>query len=190
MFKLRVNSWAMLMATLEQQARDLLEQIGIEGAQTFLAGELVKLSNLIGKSQEYDRLLHVLDLLPARWSGMEFSASALAMDLNDLLESCKISKVAIKTHIKEFIQDELIQDEQPIKDERTITISGTYYICGHCRNGFDGPKRANSLQPPEGISHEAWAAAFNIIDRACLINETALVTSIAKEFQKELHSLA
>ena len=36
------------MTTLEQQARDLLERIGVEDAQSFTAGDLVELANLIG----------------------------------------------------------------------------------------------------------------------------------------------
>jgi hypothetical protein len=35
--------------TLEQQARDLLERAGIEGAQQLSAGDVVELANLIGK---------------------------------------------------------------------------------------------------------------------------------------------
>ena len=39
------------MTTLEQSARDLLERMGVEGAQNFSAGELVELANLIAESR-------------------------------------------------------------------------------------------------------------------------------------------
>ena len=35
--------------TLEQQARDLLERAGIENAQSFTAGDLVEIANLLGR---------------------------------------------------------------------------------------------------------------------------------------------
>lgn len=37
------------MITLEQQARDLLERMCIEGAQSFSAGEVVELANMIAE---------------------------------------------------------------------------------------------------------------------------------------------
>jgi hypothetical protein len=39
-----------VMTTLEQQARDLLERIGVEDAQSFTAGDLVELANIIGQA--------------------------------------------------------------------------------------------------------------------------------------------
>ena len=39
-----------MATTLEQQARDLLERIGIENAQAFSSGDLVELANLISKA--------------------------------------------------------------------------------------------------------------------------------------------
>lgn len=41
----------------EQQARDLLERCGVEDAQSFTAGDVVELANLIAKSEEYRRQL-------------------------------------------------------------------------------------------------------------------------------------
>lgn len=41
------------MATAEQEARDMLERIGVENAQEFSAGDLVELANLIAHA---DRL--------------------------------------------------------------------------------------------------------------------------------------
>ena len=35
----------------EQQARDMLERIGVENAQSFTAGDLVELANLISESK-------------------------------------------------------------------------------------------------------------------------------------------
>lgn len=37
--------------TAEQQARDMLERIGVDGAQSFTAGDLVELANLLNFSQ-------------------------------------------------------------------------------------------------------------------------------------------
>lgn len=37
--------------TAEQQARDMLERMGVDGAQNFSAGELVELANLIAAVQ-------------------------------------------------------------------------------------------------------------------------------------------
>lgn len=48
------------MDSLEQQARDMLERMGIEDAQSFTAGDVVELANLIGergtrsKAKKYD----------------------------------------------------------------------------------------------------------------------------------------
>ena len=39
--------------TIEQQARDLLERMGVENAQSFTAGELVELANLISEKASY-----------------------------------------------------------------------------------------------------------------------------------------
>jgi hypothetical protein len=38
------------MSTAEQQARDLLERMGIAGAQSFSAGDLIELANLIARA--------------------------------------------------------------------------------------------------------------------------------------------
>jgi len=38
--------------TVEQKARELLERMGVEGAQQFSSGELVELANLINKSSQ------------------------------------------------------------------------------------------------------------------------------------------
>jgi hypothetical protein len=40
----------------EQQARDLLEQYGLEDAQSMTAGDLVELANLIGDAHAYRRM--------------------------------------------------------------------------------------------------------------------------------------
>ena len=37
--------------TAEQQARDMLERIGVDGAQSFTAGDIVELANLLNFSQ-------------------------------------------------------------------------------------------------------------------------------------------
>lgn len=37
--------------TAEQQARDMLKRMGVDGAQNFSAGELVELANLIAAAQ-------------------------------------------------------------------------------------------------------------------------------------------
>jgi len=43
--------------TAEQKARDMLERIGVEGAQRFTAGDLVELANLIAdRDAEIERL--------------------------------------------------------------------------------------------------------------------------------------
>ena len=51
--------------TVEQQARDMLERIGVQNAQNFSAGELAELANLIYEneifSHELDRLRSTLD---------------------------------------------------------------------------------------------------------------------------------
>jgi hypothetical protein len=39
--------------TAEQQARDLLEQYGLEGAQSMTAGDVVELANLIADANVY-----------------------------------------------------------------------------------------------------------------------------------------
>lgn len=43
--------------SIEQQARDLLERMGIEGAQSFSSGDLVELANLIDESNTFRRSL-------------------------------------------------------------------------------------------------------------------------------------
>jgi hypothetical protein len=42
--------------TPEQQARDLLEDYGLENAQSFSAGDVVELANLIADARAYRRL--------------------------------------------------------------------------------------------------------------------------------------
>lgn len=39
------------MKTLEQQARELLERIGVDGVEKYTSGDLVELANLIGEKQ-------------------------------------------------------------------------------------------------------------------------------------------
>ncbi len=39
--------------SVEQQARDLLERMGIEGAQSFSSGDLVELANLIAEVRDW-----------------------------------------------------------------------------------------------------------------------------------------
>jgi len=41
----------------EQQARDLLERCGVEDAQSFSAGDVVELANLIAETNRYRRQL-------------------------------------------------------------------------------------------------------------------------------------
>ena len=41
------------MKSAEQQARDLLEQCGVEDAQSFSAGDVVALANLIAEAHRY-----------------------------------------------------------------------------------------------------------------------------------------
>lgn len=41
--------------TPEQEARDMLERMGVEGAQDFTAGDLVELANLIAEVNELRR---------------------------------------------------------------------------------------------------------------------------------------
>lgn len=45
------------MASAEQQARDLLERMEIEGAQSFSAGELVELANVIADAEQYRKTM-------------------------------------------------------------------------------------------------------------------------------------
>lgn len=42
--------------TPEQQARDILERMGMEGAQNFSAGELVELANIISDANQWRKL--------------------------------------------------------------------------------------------------------------------------------------
>lgn len=42
----------------EQQARDLLERCGVEDAQSFSAGDVVELANLIAKVHELEAVRH------------------------------------------------------------------------------------------------------------------------------------
>lgn len=44
--------------TAEQEARDILERMGMEGAQSFSAGDVIELANLIA---ERDRLRDLLN---------------------------------------------------------------------------------------------------------------------------------
>jgi len=44
--------------TEEQKARDMLERMGVENAQSFSAGELVELANLIGEKSTLDMRYH------------------------------------------------------------------------------------------------------------------------------------
>jgi hypothetical protein len=48
------------MKTAEQQARDILERMDIEGAQTFTAGDVAELSKII---RERDHLVAVIDYI-------------------------------------------------------------------------------------------------------------------------------
>jgi hypothetical protein len=48
----------------EQQARDLLERLEVDGAQAYSAGKLVELANLIADANAYRRLKKGYD--PAR----------------------------------------------------------------------------------------------------------------------------
>lgn len=73
-----------------------------------------------------------------------------------------------------------------MKDERSVTIQGTYFICGKCRNGHDHVSsggRANRVTPPAGISEQAWRAALDAVDRASLIDDAFIVAMIAESFQ-------
>lgn len=54
--------------TAEQQARDMLERIGVEGAQSFSAGDLVELANLIA---ERNHLSAVVEYIGVSASGGE-----------------------------------------------------------------------------------------------------------------------
>ena len=44
------------MDTLEQQARDLLDRLGVDDAQSWSAGDIVELANLMGCQQEIEAL--------------------------------------------------------------------------------------------------------------------------------------
>lgn len=46
----------MMNESAEQQARDLLERCGVEEAQSFSAGDLVELANLIAELNSYRRV--------------------------------------------------------------------------------------------------------------------------------------
>ncbi|MCK6433380.1 MAG: hypothetical protein HUU30_17630 [Burkholderiaceae bacterium] len=54
--------------TAEQQARDMLERMGVEGAQNFSAGDLVELANLIA---ERNHLATVVEFIGTAESGGE-----------------------------------------------------------------------------------------------------------------------
>lgn len=43
--------------TAEQQARDMLERMGIENAQLFTSGDLVELANLIDQNNEWKSIV-------------------------------------------------------------------------------------------------------------------------------------
>lgn len=43
----------------EQQARDLLERYGLEDAQSFSAGDIVELANLIADAHAYRRCIGI-----------------------------------------------------------------------------------------------------------------------------------
>lgn len=53
------------MKSVEQQARDLLEQCGVEDAQSFSAGDVVALANFIN---EHHGLIHRIRALVATWA--------------------------------------------------------------------------------------------------------------------------
>ncbi len=55
-----VDHQILTATTAEQKARDLLERLGVENAQSYSAGDLVELANLIA---ERDHLLKVLELI-------------------------------------------------------------------------------------------------------------------------------
>lgn len=55
------------MTTAEQKARDMLERMGVEGAQRFSAGDLVELANLIS---ERDHLAAVIDTIGTADGGL------------------------------------------------------------------------------------------------------------------------
>lgn len=48
------------MTSIEQQARDLLDRMEVDGAQNFSSGELVELANLISEHHEDVRIIQAL----------------------------------------------------------------------------------------------------------------------------------
>lgn len=61
----RVPRPATTNQTPEQAARDLLERIGVEDAQTFTAGDVVELANLISELRQWRELGAELERLAA-----------------------------------------------------------------------------------------------------------------------------
>jgi hypothetical protein len=52
----------------EQQARDLLEQCGVEDAQSFSAGDVVALANFIADANNHRRQIERIRTLAATWA--------------------------------------------------------------------------------------------------------------------------
>lgn len=48
------------MKTPEQEARDIMERMGIENAQQFTAGDVVELANLIADHRRLQRAIHLI----------------------------------------------------------------------------------------------------------------------------------
>jgi hypothetical protein len=72
-------------STAEQQARDLLERCGVEDAQSFTAGDVMELANLIA---DFDQLLAVATLYVDAFEGEGMSLVEL-MRLQDIEDIVK-----------------------------------------------------------------------------------------------------
>jgi hypothetical protein len=70
------------MKSCEQEARDILERMGIDGAQEMTAGDLVELGNVIAENRRYVRKFGAMatdDHEPDGSDGIQFASREQAM---------------------------------------------------------------------------------------------------------------
>lgn len=86
------------MTTPEQQARDMLERMGVENAQSFTAGDVVELANMISELGQAKRkiLLDLWNALPMHESTGDAAGSLrctlLMSEVGDEIRETRINK--------------------------------------------------------------------------------------------------
>ena len=113
----------MKRTTPEQKARDLLERMGVNYAQSFSAGDVVELANLIGRDSHRGTDLRLARITPE--SSGEVATLKNAKIVITTPYSTELS-ITIKTE-----DGQLIQDLGKVFSEKrkTVTIDGLTLLC-------------------------------------------------------------